>query len=108
MDAAKLAVDRNGLGSRVEEPVYSQRIEQLALDPVDKRGHERLLPRNALQVAAVAEGVPGANIPECLPAVEDMMSSGQVQARLRVVDPCGVAFRHSADRVHHVLETGKV
>src|SRR5215470_19697484 len=108
MNAAKLAVDRNGLSSRVEEPVDGHRVQQLALDPVDERGHERLLPRNPLQVTAVTEGVPGADIPECLPAVEEMVAGGQVESRLRVADPCGVALRYPADRIHHVLEAGEI
>src|SRR5271166_380327 len=50
-DAAKLAVDGQRAGGRVQEPVDRERVEQLALNAVDQRRHERLLAADPLQVA---------------------------------------------------------
>ena len=80
-DAAELAVDGQRLGGRVEEPVDRERVEQLALHPADQGRHERLLAADPLQVAAVAEGVPGPHVAERLGRGQQVVPGRQVQVR---------------------------
>ena len=72
------------------------------------RSCESLLPGDALQVTSVAEGVPGSDVGQCLPAVEGVTPRLQVQPRLGVVDRRRIALGYPANGVDHVLEPVEV